>query len=104
MEVQENEDLYRIGCCVGERGLQSPVGRKSGIKKFVIGESCFLPKETTVTAKEKPNLLVEVKAIIYSSLRTITRKFFKYGQVESILIHLQNAPIFDVNYKKEESD
>ena len=32
----------------------------------------------------------------------MARKFLKYGQVESILMHLQNVPIYYATYKKEE--
>ena len=32
----------------------------------------------------------------------IGKKFRKYGQEESIAVHLQNMPIYYVNYKKEE--
>ena len=44
----------------------------------------FPQKETTATAKERSNLLVEVKAKIYCSLITMTRKFLKYGQEKRI--------------------
>ena len=32
----------------------------------------------------------------------MARKFRKYGQVESIAVHLQNTPIYYVNYKKKD--
>ena len=32
----------------------------------------------------------------------MARKFFKYGQMESILMHLQIAPACYAKYKKEE--
>ena len=48
--------------------------------------------------KERPNLLVEVKAKTYYCLKTIGRK---YGHVETILMHLQNAPIYYAKYKKK---
>ena len=59
-------------------------------------------KETTETTKESPNLLVEVQAKMYYSLKTMARKFRKYGQVENIMIHLQNTPTHCLKYKKEE--
>ena len=34
----------------------------------------------------------------------MARKFLKNGQVESFLMHLQNAPIYYAKYKKEESE
>ena len=60
------------------------------------------PKETTTTAKERPNFLVEVQAKVYYGLKTMIRKFRKYGQVENIAVHLQNTPTYYINYKKEE--
>ena len=33
----------------------------------------------------------------------MARQFRKYGQVERILMHLQNAPIYYAKYKKQES-
>ena len=61
-------------------------------------------KETTTTTKERPNLQVEVKAKKYYGLKTMARKFRKYGQVKRILMHLQNAPIYYAKYKNEESE
>ena len=46
----------------------------------------ILPKETTATAKEWPNFLVEVQAKLYYGLKTMARKFRKYEQVESIAV------------------
>ena len=37
-------------------------------------------------------------------LRTMTRKFKKIRQMEIIVIHPQNAPIYNVKYRKEESE
>ena len=34
----------------------------------------------------------------------MTRKFKKIRQMEIIVIHPQNAPIYNVKYKKEESE
>ena len=48
-------------------------------------------KENTATTKEGPSLLVEVQP----------RKFRKYGQVENIAVHLQNAPTYYFKYGKE---
>ena len=48
-------------------------------------------KETTANTKEGPSLLVEVQP----------RKFRKYGQVENIAVHLQNAPTYYFKYGKE---
>ena len=48
------------------------------------------PKETT--AKERPNFLVEMQTKVYYGLKTMARKFRKYGQVESIAVHLKNTP------------
>ena len=48
-------------------------------------------KETTATTKERPNLLVEVQAKFYYGLKTMARKFKKYGYEENIGVHLQNA-------------
>ena len=58
------------------------------------------PKETTATAKERLDFLVEVQEKVYYGLKMMARKFRKYGQVESIAVHLQNTPIYYVNYKK----
>ena len=44
------------------------------------------PKETTTSAKERTNLIVEVKAKTYYSLQMMSRKFLEYRQVESILM------------------
>ena len=41
-------------------------------------------RETLATAKERLNFLVEVQAKVYYGLKTMARKFRKYGQVESI--------------------
>ena len=53
------------------------------------------------TAKEMTNFLVDLQAKVYYGLKTMARKFWKYGQVESIAVHLKNIPIYHVNYKKE---
>ena len=45
------------------------------------------PKETKITAKKRPNLLVEVKAKVYYGFKMMARKFFKYGQVKRTLMH-----------------
>ena len=50
--------------------------------------------ETKPTTKEKPKLLVEVKAKTYYGLKAMARKFRKYGQVERNLMHLQNTSIY----------
>ena len=46
----------------------------------------------------------EIKAKTYYSLRTMSKKFKKCGQVKSIVMHLQNAPIYYGKYKKEENE
>ena len=46
---------------------------------------------------------MEVKAKTYYVFKLVVRKLKEYGQVESILMHLQNAPIYYAKYKKEES-
>ena len=51
----------------------------------------FPKKETTATIKERPNLLVKVQTKMYYGLKTITMKYRKYGQVEYIVVHLQNT-------------
>ena len=43
-----------------------------------------------------------MKAKTYYGLRTMAKKFKKCGQVENIVAHLQNMPIYYVKYKKEE--
>ena len=40
-------------------------------------------KMTTATTKEGPSLLVKVQAKLYYSLKTMARKFRKYGQVQN---------------------
>ena len=44
----------------------------------------------TATAKERPNLLMEVKAESYYGLRTTAKKFKKFSQVENICRRHQN--------------
>ena len=62
-------------------------------------------KEATATVKERPNLLVEEKAKTYFGLKVMAKKFFfKYGQVESIAMHLQNATLYHAKYKSEENE
>ena len=39
---------------------------------------------------------------VYYGLKTMAKKFRKYGLVESIVVHLQDVPIYHINYKKEE--
>ena len=125
MEVQKKEGSYCISRCADEQGSRSPVGNQAGIKKLVIETKtdsngnnsgtndettkqiydAGIPiKETTATVKEKSNLPVEVKAKTYYDLKLMARKSLKYGQVESILIHLQNTPLYNAIYKKEESE
>ena len=62
------------------------------------------PQRRPQQLRERSSHLVEVKAKTYYSLKSIPRKFRKYLQVESILIHLQNAPIYHAKYKKEKSE
>ena len=66
-------------------------GTNYGITKQVYGAG-IPPKETTATAKERPNFLVEVKAKTPYGLKTIARKFLKYGQVKRILMHQYIMP------------
>ena len=47
---------------------------------------------------------MEVKAKAYYGLKTMARKFLKKGQVERILMHLQNVLIYYAKYKTEESE
>ena len=54
--------------------------------------------------KENANHLIQVKAKTYYGLKTMARKFLKNGQVESILMHLQNTPIYYAKYKIEEGE
>ena len=74
-------------------------GTKNGTTKQIYGAG-IPPKQTTATAKEKPNFPVEVQAKIYYSLKMMARKFRKYELVGSIAVHLQNTPTYYVNYKK----
>ena len=57
------------------------------------------PKEATETVKERSNILVEIMAKTYYGLRTRAKKFQKYGQVESIVMNMQNTPIYYVKYR-----
>ena len=52
--------------------------------------------------KERPNLILEVKVKMYYGLKTMTRKFRKYGQLETRVVYLQNMPTSYVKYKNEE--
>ena len=47
--------------------------------------------KTTSNSKERPNLLVEVMSKTYCKLRTMAKKFKKFGQVESIVMNLKNT-------------
>ena len=60
-------------------------------------------KETTTTTKVRPNFLVEVKIKTYYGLRTMSKKYKKCRQLERIIMHLQNAPMYYVKYKEEEN-
>ena len=64
-----------------------------------MGFVSLLSKETTAIVRERPKLLVEVKAETYYGLRMIEKKF---GPVESILMHLQTTPICYVKYRNGE--
>ena len=61
--------------------------------------SNFETNMTISTTKERPSLLVEVQAKFYYGLKTMARKFRKYGQGESVAVQLQNN-VYYVNYKK----
>ena len=43
-----------------------------------------------------------MKAKTYYELKWMAKKFQKYEQVESILVHLQNTPTYYVTYKNED--
>ena len=47
---------------------------------------------------------MEVKTETYYGLKTMARKCLKYGQVEKILMYLENAPIYYAKYKKKERE
>ena len=117
MEEQKREP-YLISRHVGVQGLRSSVGNQARVEKLVIGTKTDLnfydqgkkngttkqiygagvpPKETTVTAKEMPNFLVEVQVKVYYGLKMMARKFIKYGQVDSIAVHLKYTPTYYVN-------
>ena len=59
-------------------------------------------KKTTATTKEGLSLVVEVQAKLYCGLKTKSKKFRKYRQVENTAVHLQNTPTYYVKYGKEE--
>ena len=84
--VNKGRDNLR-GTKLGSRSWRT----KKGTAKQIYGAS-FSPKETTATEKERPNLLMEVKNKTYYGLKTMARKFLKYGQVERTLMHIQNTP------------
>ena len=70
--------------CWGQDAQEKPEGWKAG-------------------TEARLNLLLEVKAKTYFGMKTMTRKFRKYGQIERIVVHLKNATIFCAKYKNEES-
>ena len=41
---------------------------------------------------------------MYCSLKTMAKKFIKYIQIKSILMHQQNTPMYYAKYKKEENN
>ena len=85
---------------MNEQESQSPAGNQVGIEKLVIGTrtdfnsndqgiknkttkqiygASISTKKTTATAKIRLTILVEVQAKVYYGLKTMARKFRKYG-------------------------
>ena len=68
------------------------------IDYFYYFQSVSPQKETTATTKVGLSLLVEVQTKLYYGMKTMVRKFRKYGKVENIVVHQKNTPTYYVKY------